>query len=58
MKVVTDQNGKVVLTNDKALGVTISEGNPNAVLYIPQTLTPIQQQQARTNIGATESEIF
>lgn len=28
-------------------------GNPNAVLYTPQTITPAQQEQARSNLGIT-----
>lgn len=36
----------------------IQTGSPDAVLYTPQDLTPEQQEQARTNIGATAPEIF
>ena len=31
-------------------------GNPHAVLFTAQTLTPAQQAQARTNIGASKAE--
>lgn len=36
----------------------IQQGSPDAVLFTPQDLTPEQQGQARTNIGATAPEIF
>lgn len=39
---------------------SVSDNNPglrmNAVLYIPQSLSPEQQAQARANIGAAEGE--
>lgn len=36
----------------------IQAGSTDAVLYTPQDLTSEQQQQARTNIGATAPEVF
>ena len=36
--------------------VPFQEGQPNAVLYSPQSLTSAQKQQARTNIGASGSD--
>lgn len=44
------ESGKWVNTGVKATGE--GGGNPNAVLYTPQTLTDAQQEQARGNIGA------
>lgn len=38
--------------NGQTGAVTIPTGNPDAVLYTPQSLTPAQQAQTRENIGA------
>ena len=58
MKVVTDQNGNVLVANNRVVQIQESGGNPNAVLYVSQSLTDAQKLQARTNIGATTVEVF
>lgn len=54
MTVTDDGNGNVTIeTNGEAGGASDpGSGNPNAVLYTPQTPTPEQQKQARDNVGA------